>query len=270
LPLQEVGLQANEQRYLYIALPGRQENLKQNPICLKTVTAILLIILAPAISYSQHVLEPSMASTYNFQSDSLTGTCFMVSKDGNKYFISAAHLFKSSDKSSDIVPVQILINNQLKSFDAKVYFHPDKNVDIVVMKLPKDVSQGNGISLDTTTVDFGSEVFFYGFPLSNLGTQVTEFKFPLVKKGIISGLIKYLGVDVLVLDAHNNHGFSGGPVVAYKASNNSMCLLGVVSGYLFESRKLEYKGDRVALDENSGIMLCYGVNYINDIFKGSK
>jgi hypothetical protein len=89
------------------------------------------------------------------------------------------------------------------------------------MKLSRDVAQGTGISLDNTRLDFGSEVFFYGFPLTNLGTEIPGIKFPLVKKAVISGAIKY-------------------------------------------------KGENITFDENSGIILCYGGNYIRDILKENK
>lgn len=132
------------------------------------------------------------------------------------------------------------------------------------------LSQGEGISLDTTLIAFGMEVFFYGFPLENMGTEVLGIKFPLVKKAIMSGWVKYNGVDVLLLDGHNNLGFSGGPVVAYDLTRKKMCLIGVISGYFPEARDIKYKGDRLSFSENSGITVCYGRDYIEGIFRKHK
>ena len=181
----------------------------------------------------------------------------------------------------------MLIQNQLEPFDANVYFHTNRNVDIAIIKLSEKVSQvsengtgkfklseiisqGDGISLDTTLVGFGIETFFYGFPLTNMGTEALGIKFPLVKNAVLSGMVKYNGVDVLVLDGHNNRGFSGGPVVVYDTSKKKMCLIGVISGYFPESRSVQYKGDRLSFDENSGIILCYGRQYIEEIFNMHK
>ena len=252
---------------------------------MRLLIKILLLFAFAATSFFQHeqlrATVETMASTFNFQGDTLAGaTCFMINKDGKQYFGTAAHLFKSSHKSGDVVPIQILIQNELEPFHAKVYFHADKNVDIAVIKLSENVSQGikvsekvfqgHAISLDTTLFGFGMQVFFYGFPLTNLGTEALGIKFPLVKKAIVSGVVKYNGVDVIVLDGHNNRGFSGGPVLAYDPSIKKMCIIGVVSGYFSETKNVQYKGDRLAFDENSGIILCYGRQYIEEILTKNK
>ena len=242
---------------------------------MKALLNILTLVIFPGILFSQHehlrATVETMASTFNFQGDTLAGaTCFMINKDGEQYFVTAAHLFKSTHKSGDVVPIRMLIRNELEPFDAKVYFHADKNIDIAIMKLPEKVSQGRGISMDTTLVAFGLPVFFYGFPLTNMGTVGLGIKFPLVKKAIVSGSVKYNGVDVLVLDGHNNRGFSGGPVLAYDTSINKMCIVGVTSGFFPETRSVQYKGDKLSFDENSGIILCYGRRYIEDIFNKNK
>src|SRR5688500_13402164 len=101
----------------------------------------------------------TMASRFNIECDTLIiGNCFMINKDEKLYFVTAAHLFRTTDKSGDLVPIRILIQNQLQSFKANVYFHTDRNVYIALIKLPEKVSQnikfseqvshGNGISLD--------------------------------------------------------------------------------------------------------------------------
>lgn len=253
-------------------------------VCIATLLVLQTASLCQDFQQLKSTVE-SMASTFNFEGDTLAGaTCFMTVKDGKQYFVTAAHLFRSSDQSGEIVPVRLLIQNELRSFDAKVYFHPNRNVDVAVFKLAADVSQklelpqglqqdlaqAKGISLDSTFLVFGSPVFFYGFPLTNLGTQVLGIKFPLMKKAILSGWIQYDKVDVTVLDGHNNHGFSGGPVVAYDSVLKKMCVVGVISGNLLETRRLEYKGDKLSFDENSGIILCYSRRYIEDIFAAHK
>lgn len=114
------------------------------------------------------------------------------------------------------------------------------------------------------------DVFFYGFPLDNMGTEALGIKFPLVKKAILSGALKYNGVNVLLLDGHNNLGFSGGPVVAYDTSRKKMCIIGVLSGYFPEPMDVRCKGDRLLFNENSGIAVCYGRDYIEEIFSKNK
>ena len=244
-----------------------------NLACMKSFFCFLLFIVSPALSFSQFAPQESaiiesMASTFNFEGDTLGGaTCFKIFHGSKQYFVTAAHLFKPNDKSGDIVPVRLLISGNLKDFDARVYFHKKRNIDVALIKLPDDVPQGKGISLDSIHLSFGSPVFFYGYPLSNLGTQTPEIKFPIIKSAILSGVVKYGNVDVLVLDGHNNRGFSGGPVVAYDTGTKKTHLVGLVSGYLFEPRGVQIKEERFSFDENSGIILCYGTSYIQDILK---
>ena len=251
---------------------------------MKPFINIFILLVFSSTSFSQQeqlrATFTTMASTFNFQGDTLTGTCFMVNKDGKQYFVTAAHLFKSSHKSGDIIFIRMLIQNQWEPFDASVYFHEDENIDIALFKLPEKVFQniklvekvslGDGISLDTTLVGFGMHVLFYGFPLTNMGTEALGIKLPLVKEAVVSGQIKHNGVDVLVLDGHNNRGFSGGPVLAYDTSIKKMCIVGVISGYFNETINVQYKGERLSFDENSGIILCYGRRYIEEILGKNK
>lgn len=71
-----------------------------------------------------------------------------------------------------------------------------------------------------------------------MGTEAAGSKFPLVKRESLSGIIKYLGVDVLVLDGHNNRGFSEGPGIAYDSARKGGSVISIISGHLLETRKI--------------------------------
>jgi hypothetical protein len=261
---------------------------------MKVLLWLLIVFVFPATSFSQHeqslATVETMASTFNLYGDKATGTCFMVIKGEKQYFVTAAHLFASSRKSGDAVPIKMLIHNQLQAFDAKVYFHPNRDVDIALIKLSGDIIQNlelseeftqpnkplvkafksTGISLDSLFLIPGMEVLFYGFPLGNLGTEALGIKFPLVKKAIVSGWVRHKALDKLVLDGHNNLGFSGGPVVAYDTSRKKMFIVGVISGYIPEPVYVQYKKNTLSIQENSGIIICYGRHYIEEIFTMNK
>lgn len=97
---------------------------------------VLCFIIFPTVAFSQDgrfgATAGTMASTFSIQGDKLTGTCFLVTKDGTQYFVTAAHLFKESHKSGDLIPIMMFIQNQWQPFDAKIYFHPNRNVDIAM------------------------------------------------------------------------------------------------------------------------------------------
>lgn len=103
---------------------------------MKILVWILPLFVLPLIAFPQkersEATVEAMANTFNLYGDKLTGTCFMVTKNGEQYFVTAAHLFEPSHKSGDVVPIQMVIQNQLQSFNATVYFHANRKVDIAV------------------------------------------------------------------------------------------------------------------------------------------
>jgi len=250
------------------------------------------LFISPLVAICQNeqpkAIAETMASTFNLTGDKLTGTCFMVLRDGKQYFVTAAHLFESFHKSGDLVPVQMVVENVLQSFDAHVYFHANKNVDIAVVTLPEKITQhlkvpeeqekykeqlqewyaSNGVSTDSIFITEGLDAYFFGYPLG-LGEEYFGTKFPLVKKAIISGWTKRNGIDLLLLDGHNNVGFSGGPIVAYNTEKKKMCLVGIMSGYVPESVNVKQKA-ALSVSTNSGIMICYETRYLEEIFVTNK
>lgn len=257
---------------------------------MKNLLGLLYLFVFSNFTFSQNVPLRAVAkvqsSTFSLNGDKFSGTCFMVVKNDKQYFVTAAHLFDPSHKSGDLVPIQMLIQNKLQSFTAKVYFHENRKVDIAIIRLSENISQriqlpdqflkykdtlqrlfeGNGVSMDSIRVNVATEVLFFGFPLGNLGTDAFGIKFPLVKRAMTSGLVQYNSVELILLDGHNNLGFSGGPAVAYDTSSKKLCLLGVISGYIPETVDVQHKKDTFSVNENSGIIVCYGRNYLEDIF----
>jgi hypothetical protein len=268
---------------------------------MEKLLSILLVLFLPFISVSQEArlraIGATMSSTFSIKGEKLAGTCFMVLKNNQQYFVTAAHLFKPSHKSGDLISISMLVQNEWKSLQGKLYFHKSRQVDIVILrlqekvvqhinlpeellkyhKLPPGLIHHDGIPLDSTSLafgtedlNFGTEAFFYGFPLDNLGTVTMGIKFPLLKKAIVSGLLYHNGVEVIVLDGHVNRGFSGGPVVAYDVSRKRMSLIGVNCGYFAETTDVEFKGDQFSLKNNSGIIVCHLRRYIDEIFNEIK
>ena len=258
---------------------------------MKTIILLFCLYVSPGFAFGQFEkvvpIVQALSNTYNIYGDKLTGTCFMLTKNGEQYFVTAAHLFESAHRSGDDVSLQLVVQNELRPYHATIYYHSDRKVDIAVLKLTETISQsaaipdelakykdtiqkifrGNGFSTDSVFVSIGTETYFLGFPLGNLGTEVFGIKYPLLKKAIISGWVKYNGIDVLLLDGHNNLGFSGGPVVAYDEASKQMLVVGVISGYLPEPVNIRQKNSMALIEENSGIIVCYDRRYMADIFK---
>ena len=255
-------------------------------------TLLLPLLLIPGFSQNvpMQALGETMSNIFNLSVDDISGTCFMIVKGKQQYFITAAHLFGTTHKSGDAVPVQLFYENQLQTFSAKVYFHTNRKVDIAVFRLPQSIAQkielpdemlqykdtlqkvfsNQGISTDSLFANIDMDVLFFGFPLGNLSTDEFGIKFPLAKRAIISGWVNHNAVKILLLDGHNNPGFSGGPVVTYDTVRKKMCLIGVISGYIPEMVDVQHKKDTFSINQNSGIIVCYGRQYVEDIFTENK
>lgn len=244
--------------------------------------------------FSQNIPLPALgeafSNTFNLYNSNISGTCFIIKEDHQQYLITAAHLFDASYESGDTVSIQLLIEDRLKLFRGKIYFHENRKVDIALLKLSENISQkvqlpdeikqykdtlqrvfsGNGISMDSLPANVDMDVLFLGYPLGNLGTKAFGIKFLLAKKAIISGWVQHNDVELLLLDGHNNLGFSGGPVIAYDTAGKRMCVVGVISGYIPESVDVKHKNESFSVNQNSGIIVCYGRKYIEDILDENK
>ena len=103
----------------------------------------------------------------------------------------------------------------------------------------------SAISLKDITALLGDEGFFMGFPYglstSDRGNTNAGFPLPLLKKAVFSGNSLMNDIYVLLLDGHNNPGFSGGPVLfkdRLKSGDNKYHLIGVISAYVNQKNEM--------------------------------
>ncbi|MYC29349.1 MAG: hypothetical protein F4X65_04560 [Chloroflexi bacterium] len=112
------------------------------------------------------------------------------------------------------------------------------------------------------------DVYFCGYPYGltvEAGPDINQgFPIPLVKKGVLSGM----SPNRFLIDAINNPGFSGGPVVFAAPQSNNFKVAGVISGYRVEYDPVLLNGEDIGLryGYNTGLVLAYdlrdGVEYI--------
>jgi hypothetical protein len=91
---------------------------------------------------------------------------------------------------------------------------------------------------------------------------------PFVKKGTLSVYDTLTAVKRPWVDAINNDGFSGGPLVFLATEPNVFKVAGVVSKYRVEeepviNEKDEPTGLRVRY--NTGLLLAYGIKHVTDL-----
>ena len=84
-------------------------------------------------------------------------------------------------------------------------------------------------------------------------------------KGALHGALSSLGLDdgPLLLDGHNNVGFSGGPV-ARRGTREEQTVIGVVSGYRFDRHRVrDEHGNETShtYDTNTGIIIAHDIRH---------
>lgn len=202
------------------------------------------------------------------------GTSFLASRNNNLYLITAKHLLPEKFKNGDTLNFSVLLLSQMKQLKAPVYLHSNDSVDVAVIRVGGPNEVGNIPPVDGKVEYYLSQdVLFFGFPLGFF-SRVEKTTIPLVKHGIVSGWLDFGSLRLILLDGHNNGGFSGGPV--YVKTNSELKIIGVVSGYYNEVKEMEMEktdtglkmdyAEKLKLQENSGIIIVYGTEYIEQIF----
>ena len=161
------------------------------------------------------------------------GTCFTVDVDDRQYVITAKHVVQSIGGPC---VVNIFQDGTWKNLHAQLVGHGKDGIDITVLAPAQQLSPTHPLQTTSAGITLSQDVFFLGFPygLANeMGKANNYFPIPLVKKAIVSAM-QFGDVRKLLLDGHNNPGFSGGPVLYQSATDRdgSMTVIGVVSGYL--------------------------------------
>jgi S1-C subfamily serine protease len=195
-----------------------------------------------------------------------TGTAFTVEHDGKQYLVTAAHLLLNVKP-----PYQIELFHEKTWKDLELELTGISPVaDIAVFAPSFQLSPAFNLLATTTGVVYGQDVFFFGFPygmLAEVGPLNRDFPLPLVKKACLSALTD--GPDggrLIVLDGHNNPGFSGGPVAFSeqgKPFGSSFKIMGVISGYRFDEQPAFYEGVATpfTVRSNAGIIFAYDIKH---------
>jgi len=97
------------------------------------------------------------------------------------------------------------------------------------------------------------------------------FPIPFVKKGVVPalGVSDDEGHEVVVLDAINNPGFSGGSVVLQDTKTRQLAVIGIVSSYRFQEDKVIAAGKETGMTvrSNTGLTIIYPIKAALDVIR---
>ena len=190
-----------------------------------------------------------------------TGTGFTVEVDGRQYLITAKHL--TDGKEIDEIKIW---HKTWQAIKVTVVGIGKGKEDVIVLASDKVLTQTLPVDVGSGSIIVGQNVRFLGFPLGLTQDYMIEdggMRLPLVKGGILSGMKFENETSWLLVDGHNNRGFSGGPVVfkPLGAGNEVWRIAGIISGYRIEYVDVKDKlKQTIGIAEgNSGILVATGI-----------
>ena len=177
------------------------------------------------MSVTRAILQRTFRIHYKGQA----GTCFTIDVSGRRYLITARHVVESI-RSNAVVEIER--NRKWTPLLVRLVGHGAGDIDISALSPQALFGESYPLRLTTADLTLAEDVYFLGFPFGLSMEMKTElnagFPLPLVKRAVVSAL--GLKDGPMLLDGHNNAGFSGGPVVRSRA-NVGQTVIGVVSGY---------------------------------------
>ena len=208
--------------------------------------------------------------TFRIRYEEGTGTGFTIDHAGRRYMVTAKHVVQGLKSGN-----QIMIANAGQWLPCPVVLigHSPDPVDISVLAVPAKLSPDHPLPATAKGLTVGQDIFFTGFPfgLHSVATSELNADYPIafVKRGVVSAFGNESGFEIYYLDAHNNPGFSGGPVVFRPQSSNDFCVAGVVSGYRFNEEPV-YRADGetdMRVRANTGILICWPIRYAIELIE---
>ena len=198
-----------------------------------------------------------------------SGTAFTIEDHGVQFLVTAKHIFESANHPAT-GRIALLTGKKYQSFDVEIRYPTDKEIDIAVMKITP-YQQVTPMFENKNTIEgitLGQDVYFLGFPYQYdqlLSTIPGDNKpLPFVKKACLSTILMD-NKNTLLLDGHNNPGFSGGPVCFKEVGkDNKMLIAGVVSGYRFDRQYVFDENDlktKSYIKDNTGIIVVNCISH---------
>lgn len=201
-----------------------------------------------------------------------SGTCFVCRLNANQIIvITCKHIFTNAN-DGDIVNFEFVrYDNQFDNFSGILLCSKMDHSDICAIIVDDSKFQCSVLfqSLKVPSrVFIGDEVFVLGFPfIMNNNTFQSEPIFignifypqAILRHGYVaSASVSDHGSKRILLDLHNNPGFSGGPIIKKGHLTGTMNFgyipIGVMSGYYYDK-----VNGKINSDTNSGI--SYGCSY---------
>lgn len=194
------------------------------------------------------------------------GTAFTVDVENKQYLVTARHLLAEPERTESVL---FLHNNSWKTLPLKVVGVARGEVDIAVLSPSIRLSPAMPLEATQKDIVLGQDVYFVGYPYkmwADMGSVLNGRPAPFIKKGTLSSAFS-AGDSArrLFVDAINNEGFSGGPLVFKPQGQPDFRVAGVVAGFKTEYEAvLDEHGEKTTMTVayNTGFLLAYDIKYV--------
>ena len=187
-----------------------------------------------------------------------TASAFTIEYEGKQYLVSAQHVFDAC--ATPVTSIEVYIDDGWRMLDVTPIALSSTGADIAVFGIPNQITPALPTPASSKGAVFGQDAYFLGFPFQlNWGKKDFNYlkPFPIAKKGVFASLPG----KQFFLDAINNQGFSGGPVVFKPQGTNTFSIAGVISAYRTREVDVLHQGAATGLKikENTGLTVCYDI-----------
>ena len=218
------------------------------------------------MSVTNNILQRTFHIGYKGQS----GTCFTIDVQDRRYLITARHIVGSIQ---DDAVVNISYNRRWLPLHVRLVGHGVGDIDVTVLAPQELFGAPHPLRLTTADLILAEDIYFLGFPYGlsmEVETKLNAgFPLPLVKKAVVSAFGFEDGP--MLLDGHNNIGFSGGPV-ARRGTKGGQTVIGVVSGYEAERQRVRDEDDNetpYTYYTNTGIIIAHNIRHALEIIEAN-
>jgi hypothetical protein len=141
------------------------------------------------------------------------GSAFALDRDKRQYLVTARHIV-GSDRARD--SISIYLEKSWKALGVKVVGLGNGDIDVAVLSPAQQIAPNFPLEAAIGSFILGQDMLIVGYPLkmSSDGGAVTSGRpVPFVRKGVLSAFDWDTDPKTLWIDAVNNEGFSGGPIL---------------------------------------------------------
>jgi S1-C subfamily serine protease len=217
------------------------------------------------------ITSNALRRTFHLKHGNQAGTCFAIDVEDKQYLVTAAHLL-APNKEQNPQPL-IMHDKQWKAVPCSFLGCAPNSIDIAVFALENRVADSD-LKLIPTSLNtyLSQDIYFLGFPYGlrcDLGAANADFPIPLVRKGCLAK-IATPDQDFMILDARNNPGFSGGPVIFL--TEGKIGVAGVISGMRWAQQEINLPAqpNSVKVWTDAGLVTAYAIEHALNLIKSSE